>query len=102
MTEHANEGRTVWLLPESLDLRAVAELRDGLTARKGADLDLDGSAVTRLGAGCLQQLLAAWRSWTAEGRALRIVRPSEALLKNLSTMGAAEGPVPVVSEEATA
>lgn len=102
MTDATTSGPGVWLLPESLDLRAAAELRDGLLARRGADLDLDGSAVTRLGAGCLQQVLAAWRSWSAEGRSLRIVRPSVALLNNLSVMGAADGPVPVAFEEAGA
>jgi anti-anti-sigma regulatory factor len=101
MSDLSRGAPAVSLLPESLDGRAVADFRAELLSRRGADLDLDGSQVVRLGAGCLQQILAAARSWSEDGRRLRVVRPSEALLSNLSTMGAVAA-VPMLLEKADA
>ena len=61
-----------------LDLSAAMPLRALLLAHRGADLDLDASEVQRLGGLCLQVLLAARRTWEADGSKLRIVNVSDA------------------------
>ena len=76
-----------FLLPEVLDLKASAPLAQALLARRGADLQLDGSGVARLGAQCLQVLLSAHASWTADGHVLAIAAPSADLLSTLALLG---------------
>ena len=61
-----------------LDLSAAVPLRALLLAHRGQDLELDGSAVVRVGGQCLQVLLAAKRSWAAEGHRIRLLHPSDA------------------------
>jgi chemotaxis protein CheX len=61
-----------------LDLAAATPLRDLLLAHRGQDLDLDAAAVNRVGGQCLQVLLAAQRTWNADGRAFRLVNVSGA------------------------
>jgi chemotaxis protein CheX len=78
-------------LPESLDLVAAAPLRDELLRRRGAPLDLDGSAVERFGGQCLQVLLAAQAAWQEDGQPFRLVAPSEALTDGLRALGALPG-----------
>lgn len=75
-------------LPERLDAVSLAELRTAALAARGADLDLDGSAVRRAGGLGLQFLLAARSAWDADGHALRLVEPSEPLREALTTLGA--------------
>ncbi len=60
-----------------LDLAAATPLRLLLLAHRHADLDLDASEVQRVGGLCLQVLLAAMRTWEADGSRLRIVNASE-------------------------
>ncbi len=76
-------------LPPHLDIAAAGPLRDRLLALRGRDLELDGSAVVRMGALCLQVLLAASRSWRKDGFRFRIVDPSHGLCEALRQMGAA-------------
>jgi chemotaxis protein CheX len=61
-----------------LDFAAAVPLRDDLLAQRGQDLELDAAAVSRVGGQCLQVLLAAQRSWTADGRAFRLINVSDA------------------------
>jgi chemotaxis protein CheX len=75
-------------LPETLDLTAAAPLRSEILSRRGQPLDLDGSAVQRLGGLCLQVLLAARSAWTDDGHTLRFVAPSPALKEAFTIMGA--------------
>ncbi len=55
-------------LPALLDLNAAGPLAEALHRRVGEDLVLDGSNVQRLGASCLQVLLAAARAWASRRR----------------------------------
>ncbi len=74
-------------LPEVLDLKAAAPLMQTLLERRGSPLLLDGGGVLRLGAQCLQVLLSARASWSADGREFAIIHPSEDLLSALALLG---------------
>ena len=77
-------------LPAKLDLRAAAPLREELLSRTGADLVLDATALTHLGALSLQVLRAAARSWAEAGRSLSITGVSTDLADQLSLLGFSE------------
>ncbi len=81
-------------LPAVLDLNAAAPLREQLLALRGGPAILDGSAVERLGALCLQVLLAARRTWAADGAELRLTGASEALSAQLAAFGAPDLELP--------
>lgn len=80
-------GTAVLTLPAVLDVTAAGALRDDLIARRGADLDIDASAVTRFGGLCLQVLLAAAAAWRDDGRILTLAG-SDAFLRSLRLFGA--------------
>ena len=74
-------------LPENLDLPAAARLADAFSKRVGDPLAIDASRVNRLGASCLQVLLAAARTWKSEGDALTLQNPSARFLEDLNLLG---------------
>ena len=76
------------LLPAKLDLKAAETLKADILARRGGDLTLDGSAVERLGGLGLQVLLAARKTWAADGLNLSLVFVSEALREQWAAFGA--------------
>ncbi len=76
------------ILAEALDMRAAAPLLVALRQRRGETLRLDGSSVERLGALCLQVILAAQAAWATDGNAFEIYNPSTALTDTWSLMGA--------------
>jgi chemotaxis protein CheX len=71
-----------------LDLRAAAPLRHALAARRGGALTIDASATERLGAQCLQILLAASNAWRSDGNAFSITDASASFEDGLRTMAA--------------
>ena len=73
----AKQYKTVSLAPV-LDLKAAAPLAEELLTFRGADLQIDASAVQRIGAQCLQILVAARRTWHDEQCQVLIVDPSDA------------------------
>ncbi len=73
-----------------LDLTAAAPLKSELLALRGAPLDLDASAVDRVGGLCLQVLLAADAAWAADGHTLKMTGPSQALREAFLNLGAAQ------------
>ncbi len=75
-------------LEANLDIRAAAPLRDALLAKVGSPVTLDAANVARLGALCLQVLLAASRDWTERGEAFVIQDPSNAFTETLRLFGA--------------
>ena len=83
----ANETAAV-RLAQILDLNAAAPLAQELAALRGRDVELDGSAVERLGGQCLQVLLSARATWAQDGRAFALSAPSEGLCTALALMGA--------------
>ncbi len=74
-------------LPENLDLPAAARLAEALAKHVGEPLAVDASRVNRLGASCLQALLAAARTWKAQGDALTLQNPSDRFLEDLHLLG---------------
>ena len=75
-------------LDPNLDIRAAAPLRDALLAHAGTPVTVDAAQVSRLGALCLQVLLAAKRDWTARGLEVSIQAPSSAFAETLRLFGA--------------
>ncbi|MCB5945294.1 STAS domain-containing protein [Acidocella sp. KAb 2-4] len=75
-------------LPPVLDLVAAPGLLEAFNVRRGQDLAVDASAVQRLGAQCLQILLAARAAWAADGQELGLKAPSTEFSAALELMGA--------------
>jgi chemotaxis protein CheX len=75
------------ILADCLDLTAAAPLKAQLLAARGAPLSVDASRVRRLGAQCLQVLLAAEAAWSGEGLAWRIADPSPEFVEAARLMG---------------
>jgi len=76
------------LLEPVLDLKAAAPLQTALLARRGQAVEIDGSAVQRLGGLCLQVLISAHRTWAEDGLPLTIAGRSEAFDDALRQFGA--------------
>ena len=75
-------------LEPNLDIRAAAPLRDALLSRVGTPVTLDAADVARLGALCLQVLLAAERDWSEREVPFTIRDPSTAFTETLRLFGA--------------
>lgn len=78
------------VLQEALDLPAAAPLTAELLARRGQDLTIDASGAQRVGAQCLQVLLAARASWAADGHAFRIIQACPEFVAAVTLLGAAD------------
>lgn len=78
------------LLPAVLDLQAASPLKATLLEHRGGDVQIDASNVQRLGALCLQVLLAGARTWSEDGHAYRIEPRSDAFSDTLTLFGAAD------------
>lgn len=74
-------------LEPRLDLRAANALTRELAAHSGADMTLDASAVTQIGALAVQTIRAAARSWTQSGHSLRFENVSTDLADQLVLLG---------------
>jgi chemotaxis protein CheX len=85
------------VLADSLDLTAAAPLAAELLAARGKPAILDASGVQRLGAQCLQILLAARALWSSDGQPWRLIDPSPEFSDAAALMGcpdlAIDGPV---------
>ena len=75
------------VLADSLDLTAAAPLAAELLAARGAPMVLDASAVRRLGAQCLQVLLAARAAWRADGHPWQVINTSPEFADGAALMG---------------
>jgi chemotaxis protein CheX len=75
-------------LGQVLDLTAAAPLAAELLAHRGRDVEVDATAVSRMGAQCLQVLLSARTTWREDGAAFAIVTPSEEFAAVLELLGA--------------
>ena len=80
-------GHRIFELPPALDLNAAGPLCEALQKHIGDDLVLDGSKVQRLGASCLQVLLAAARTWAVEGSAISLDNATPRLVEDLRLLG---------------
>jgi chemotaxis protein CheX len=75
------------LLPEVLDLTAAAPLAQSFLSRRGTELSVDASSVRRVGAQCLQVILAAAMTWKADGLRLSLDKPTEEFLEGTRLLG---------------
>ena len=75
-------------LAANLDSREAGRLVAGLLALRGSDLALDASEVRRLGAQCLQALIAAQAAWSEDGQSFRILGASAEFRDASVLMGA--------------
>jgi len=75
------------LLPEYLELSAATPLARALLERRGEPIVLDASSVQRVGAQCIQVLLSARRTWSADGVALSIVNCAPRMIEDLQLLG---------------
>jgi chemotaxis protein CheX len=87
MTESFENGAVDLTLPPILDLVAAANLLGAFHDRRGHALQVNGAGVQRLGAQCLQVLLAARAAWAADDQPLRIENFSEEFSAALELMG---------------
>lgn len=60
-------------LPPRLDKETTKTLEARIEARRGCDLDLDGSAVTHVDSHGVCFLLAVFGVWAEDGRQLRLI-----------------------------
>jgi chemotaxis protein CheX len=74
-------------LPAELNIRAAAPLVAELLAVRGKDVAIDASQVERAGAQCLQVLLSAVATWSADGHELTVTEPSPAFSDAIDVAG---------------
>jgi chemotaxis protein CheX len=85
----APDGRTAFALPPSLDLARAEPLHTslrGLIARQGP-LCIEGAAVERVSAACVQVLAAAAVAARNGGRLFKLVSPSSILSDAVRDLG---------------
>lgn len=75
-------------LEEKLDLAAACALHEALADIRGRPVVLRADAVRHLSAAGLQVLIAARRSWAAEGTPLSLEAPSDGFSEGLRRLGA--------------
>ena len=78
----------VVVLAAVLDIQQAAPLREELIALRGQEVVVDGSAVDRLGALCLQVLISAQQTWAQDGLRLVIDNASCAFASQWNAFGA--------------
>lgn len=74
-------------LPEILDLTAAPPLAQSFLAQRGGELSVDASRVRRVGAQCLQVLVAAAATWKTDDARLRVINPTEEFLEGCRLLG---------------
>ena len=75
-------------LPAVMDLTAAAPLAAELLALRRRPLRIDASAVTSVGALCLQVLLSTRLTWKADSTELAFVDLSPAFIEHAALLGA--------------
>jgi chemotaxis protein CheX len=74
-------------LPPKLDLPAAGPLAAELQAKLDNDLVLDASAVTQIGALCIQVIASASISFAAAGKHLSLANASDRVIDQLHHLG---------------
>jgi chemotaxis protein CheX len=74
-------------LPDILDIRAAAPLAARLLALRGEEVAIDAGNVQRVGAQCIQVLLSARATWTADGISFALTNPSDAFIEGVEALG---------------
>ena len=71
-------------------MTAAGPLTTELLGHRGQPVSLNAAGVRRLGGQCLQVLLSAQSTWSADGQPFEIVEPSLEFTEGLALMGAAD------------
>jgi chemotaxis protein CheX len=87
MNTSQSPGAASLILADCLDLTAAAPLKAQLLAARGTPLSLDASAVRRIGAQCLQVLLAARATWRQDGHPIEVAAASPEFAETVALMG---------------
>ena len=74
-------------LPHVLDIVAAPLLLESFLSRRRKSLSVGAGQVQRLGAQCLQILMAARATWSADGFALEYRDPSSEFIASLELLG---------------
>lgn len=74
-------------LPSRLDNTAAAALREMLLNHRGTSFRLDASRVEKLGTLSVQVLLAARKTWDADGNSIALSDPSDVMVAKLAQIG---------------
>lgn len=75
------------VLPETLDSSCAAGVREELLTRRGSPLIVDASQVRRTGIQAVQVLMAAARTWQADGQSYVLTNPTSEFLDTLTLAG---------------
>lgn len=70
-----------------LDLNEAADLRGKLMSMRGNPLEIDASNVERVGAQCMQVLMAGAKAWEEDKLSFGYAKASEAFLKTVQLIG---------------
>jgi chemotaxis protein CheX len=81
------EALPIVTLPETLDSASAAGIRDQLLARRGTPIVVDAGQVRRTGMQAVQVLLAAARTWQADGQSYAVTNSSSEFLDTLALVG---------------
>lgn len=88
-----SEAPTILKLPAVLDLNAASRLHEQVVALNGSDIAVDASQVTRVGAQCIQVLMAAAESWRNAGKTFSVNQSSETFARTLQLLGVSDDSV---------
>ena len=95
-------GAASAILVDNLDLTAASPLKAQLLAARGSPLSLDASGVRRLGAQCVQVLLAARTQWSVDGLEWRSADPSREFAEAARLLGCPDLADPDLAEPVSA
>ncbi len=90
MTTISDPSPRILELAAVLDFRAAAPLTESLLAMRGTALTIDTSRVERIGGQCLQVLLSAKQTWSADETALSFTNLTPGFVESLRLLGIAE------------
>lgn len=74
-------------LAKVLDLNEATVLHGKLMAMRGSDVRIDASAVERVGALCVQVLMAGAKSWERDNCSYQFSKTSDAFSKTMQLIG---------------
>lgn len=75
------------VLPETLDSACAMSVRNMLLERRGSPLVIDAGQVRRTGMQAVQILIAAARTWQADGHSYAVTNPSSEFLDTITLVG---------------
>lgn len=70
-----------------LDLNEASNLKANLSSLRGGAVTIDASGVERVGAQCVQVLVAAAKAWEQDKHPFTFEKASDAFLKTLQLIG---------------